>query len=79
MPSVAADRAYFLLRAKAEQDLAAAATDPTVELIHQQLADEYEARADDEPDEKIARSQTARGRDLAKQQWLRFRRLISNS
>ena len=53
MPSTA-DRAYLLSRAKEERDLAADATNPTVALIHQQLADEYGERADDETGEEVA-------------------------
>lgn len=41
------DRGYWRSRANTEREAAAAATDPTVTLIHSQLADEYEARAED--------------------------------
>ncbi len=41
------DRGYLLSRANTERELASAATDPAVAVIHNQLADEYEARASD--------------------------------
>ncbi len=53
MPN-ADDRGYLLSRANAERELAAEATDPGVALIHNQLADEYEARASDMSSEKSA-------------------------
>jgi hypothetical protein len=46
MPN-ADDRGYLLSRANTERELAAEATDPASALIHNQLADEYEARARD--------------------------------
>jgi len=53
MPN-ADDRGYLLSRANTERKLAAEATDPAVALIHNQLADEYEARASDVSCEKPA-------------------------
>lgn len=41
------ERGYLLTRANAERELAAAANNPAIALIHNQLADEYEERASD--------------------------------
>jgi hypothetical protein len=46
-PEAAPDRQYFASRAEAERMLAANAIDERARAIHQQLADEYAAKAQD--------------------------------
>ena len=45
-PSPDSDLTYYLQRAYQEQARAAAATQPSAMVVHQQLADEYRRRAD---------------------------------